>query len=145
MATLTSEESQRRFSTARVARLATVTSVGHPHLVPVTFAPGRANTLVTAVDHKAKRTTALSRLANIAANPAVSLLVDHYDEDWTQLWWARADGHATVLKPDVQSAAAAAEVAHLVARYEQYHNRTPSGPVVVITVVRWSGWVAEAT
>ncbi len=134
--TLTPEEAQRRFLSARVARFATVTAAGHPHIVPVTFAAAGQDTLVTAIDHKPKRTTALARLDNLAANPAVSLLVDFYDDDWSQLWWARADGRATVLAPGTGDA----ELAPLVARYPQYANRPPQGPVILITVARWSGW-----
>lgn len=79
---------------ARVARLSTTRADGRPHVVPMTFAllsgGEHADALVTAVDAKPKRTTDLQRLRNIAANPAVSVLVDHYDDDWTQLWWVRA-------------------------------------------------------
>ncbi|WP_131773873.1 TIGR03668 family PPOX class F420-dependent oxidoreductase, partial [Protofrankia symbiont of Coriaria myrtifolia] len=89
-------EARRRFAAARVARLATVDAAGQPHLVPVTFAL-QDNAIVTAVDHKPKRSTALRRLANIAANPRVTLIADHYDEDWQTLWWARADGLARVI------------------------------------------------
>ena len=53
-----------------------------------------ATRLYSAVDHKPKRSRALQRLENIAANPAVSLLVDDYAEDWSKLWWVRADGTA---------------------------------------------------
>ncbi len=137
---LSVEEAQRRFLAARVARLATVTSVGHPHIVPVTFAQSGTDSLVTAIDHKPKRTTALARLENIAANPVVSLLVDHYADDWTQLWWSRADGHATVLKPGIQDRRRDAGIARLVERYPQYREHPPAGTVILITVVRWSGW-----
>src|SRR5579884_3748103 len=89
---LPSAEAIRRFATSPVARLATVGSAGRPHLVPITFALLDSHTLVTAVDHKPKRTRALVRLANIEANPRVSALVDHYEADWERLWWVRADG-----------------------------------------------------
>ena len=94
-----------RFSDARVARLATVDATGQPHIVPVTFAHND-NTIVIAVDHKPKSTRNLKRLRNIEANPKVTLLVDHYDEDWSQLWWVRADGTAEVVSlSDVRTAA----------------------------------------
>jgi PPOX class probable F420-dependent enzyme len=139
MPRLSAAEAQRRFLAARVARLATVS---RPHLVPVTFALAAPDTLVTAVDHKPKRTTALVRLDHIAAHPAVSLLVDHYDEDWSQLWWARADGRAVVLTPDEQASRRAAVIAPLVERYEQYAARPPAGPAILVSVTRWSGWQA---
>lgn len=118
-----------------MARLATVGPGGHPHLVPITFALLDERTLVTAVDHKPKRTTALRRLANIAANPWVSVLVDHYEDDWTRLWWVRADGLARIWKAAPAGAAEA-----LANRYEQYRARPPQGPFIVIDVQRFSGW-----
>lgn len=124
-------EARARFVAARVARLATVSADGQPHLVPVTFAVS-GDEIVFAVDHKPKSTHALRRLANIAANPAVTFLADAYDEDWTRLWWARADGTATVEEPG--------PVPLLVAKYPQYAERPPEGPVVRTRVTRWSGW-----
>jgi PPOX class probable F420-dependent enzyme len=131
-----------RFASARVARLATAGGDGAPHLVPITFAVLGAATLVSAVDAKPKRTTALRRLANISANPAVCVLVDHYAEDWSQLWWARADGTARVVAPGFEPALRAAAIAALAARYPPYGERLPEGDLVVITVQRWSGWSA---
>jgi PPOX class probable F420-dependent enzyme len=95
----------------------------------------------SAVDHKPKRTTALRRLANVAANPRVALLVDAYDEDWERLWWVRADGTARVLDPAEPAAREA--VGLLVARYDQYRGRPPAGPVLAVAVTRWSGWSAH--
>ncbi|MGW3248100.1 TIGR03668 family PPOX class F420-dependent oxidoreductase [Streptomyces sp. NPDC001070] len=141
MPSLTSTEARERFAAARVARLATADATGHPHLVPVVFAVD-GDTIALAVDHKPKRTTRLKRLANIAANPSLCLLVDHYDEDWDLLWWARADGEARVLPPADRSAAAARHVALLTAKYGQYAHRRPDGPVVEVSVLRWSGWRA---
>ncbi len=140
MPALTPEEAQRRFLAAKVARLATVSPAGHPHIVPITFASTGPGTLVTAIDHKPKRTTALARLTNIATNPAVSLLVDHYDSDWSQLWWVRADGHADVLAPEQPSRARESAVARLIERYPQYAEAPPDGLLILITVTRWTGW-----
>src|SRR5689334_7725740 len=88
----------RLASTARVARLATVDGNGKPHLVPFCFVID-GDVLYSAIDHKPKTTTALKRLANIGANAAVSVLIDHYEEDWSRLWWIRLDGTAAML-PD---------------------------------------------
>ena len=82
-------------------------------------------------------TTRLRRLANIAANPQVTLLADHYADDWDQLWWARADGHAAVLTGPGDIAS---PVALLAARYPQYQATPPAGPVIAITVTTWSAW-----
>ncbi|MER6511172.1 TIGR03668 family PPOX class F420-dependent oxidoreductase [Nonomuraea sp. NPDC001636] len=122
------------FEGARVARLATADAAGVPRVVPVTFAV-LGNDVVTAVDHKPKSTHDLARLRDIRANPRVSLLADHYEDDWTRLWWARADGTATV-REDGHDAALRA----LAGKYDQYRRRPPEGPVIVVAVSRWSGW-----
>ena len=96
---MTAAEARARFAAARVARLATADAAGRPHLVPIAFAVS-GDTVYSAVDAKPKRTRALRRLANVRENPAVSLLVDHWDEeDWGRLWWVRADGRGRVLDP----------------------------------------------
>jgi PPOX class probable F420-dependent enzyme len=134
-------QARERFAAARVARLATADAQGKPHLVPITFVVA-GDMIFTAVDDKPKRTTALRRLANIVANPRVAVLVDHYDDDdWTALWWVRADGTGRVLDPREPEALTAST--GLVARYEQYRRRAPSGPVLAIAVERWSHWSAR--
>lgn len=125
-----------RFATARVARLATVGSDGWPHLVPITFAVD-GDFLVTAVDQKPKSSRQLRRLRNIAENPQVSVLADHYSDDWAELWWVRADGAAEVLDEDSARRQTAAALA---AKYEQYRDQPPAGPVIRITVRSWTGW-----
>jgi PPOX class probable F420-dependent enzyme len=133
---LTPGQARERLAAARVARLATVSASGQPHLIPVTFAVD-GDTIYTAVDHKPKTTTRLRRLANIAANPQVTLLADHYADDWDQLWWARADGHAAVLTAPEDIAS---PVALLAARYLQYQATPPAGPVIAVTVTTWTAW-----
>jgi PPOX class probable F420-dependent enzyme len=129
-----------RFGAARVVRLATVGAGGRPHLVPVVFAVD-GDTVYSAVDDaKPKATLRLRRLANIAANPAVALLADHYEDDWSALWWVRADGTARVIEPAEPEAARARGL--LAGRYEQYRDAPPPGPVIAVAVERWSGWSA---
>jgi len=123
------------FGAARVAHLATADGQGTPHLVPVVFAL-HGDVAAIAVDHKPKRSTDLKRLRNIEANPRVSLLADHYDEDWTRLWWVRVDGHARILTGDDR----AEPVSWLVAKYPQYASRPPAGPVIHIAITTWRGW-----
>jgi PPOX class probable F420-dependent enzyme len=139
---MTAAEARTRLAGARVAHLATAGTAGRPHIVPITFATLDDATIVSAVDHKPKRTTALRRLANITANPQVAVLADHYDEDWSQLWWARADGTARIVGPDADRELRAAAVRSLTARYPQYRRRPPEGALIVIAVARWSGWSA---
>jgi PPOX class probable F420-dependent enzyme len=118
---------------ARVGRLATVGADLQPHVVPVTYAV-QGDELFVGIDQKPKSTTALKRLRNIGAHEQVAVLVDEYDEDWTQLWWVRIDGTARVLESDP------AAVALLVAKYPQYQADPPRGPVIAIRVSAWSGW-----
>jgi PPOX class probable F420-dependent enzyme len=131
---VTDDAAWTRLAAARVGRLATTA----PRIVPVTFAiVGHA--VVHAVDHKPKTTRALARLEDVRRDPRVSLLADHYDEDWSQLWWVRADGTARVL----DAAEAPEAIDALAQKYAQYAERRPDGPVVVIAVQRMSGWEAR--
>lgn len=127
---------RERFVAARTAALATVDAAGTPHLVPIVFTVD-GNVLAFAVDHKPKTTTNLRRLRNIAENDRVCLLVDHYDDDWSRLWWVRADGRAAVAEDPARW------IERLADRYAQYRERPPQGPVVTITVDRWRGWSAR--
>ncbi|MGP3922953.1 TIGR03668 family PPOX class F420-dependent oxidoreductase [Streptomyces sp. 8N616] len=129
-------EARWRFGASPVARLATVSGGGQPHLVPVTFAL-EGDALHFAVDHKPKRSQDLRRLRNIRENERVALLADHYADDWSALWWARADGTAEIVEDE---AGRTHPVGLLRAKYPQYDDRPPEGPVVTITVSRWSGW-----
>jgi PPOX class probable F420-dependent enzyme len=130
-------EARARFAAARVARLATADGEGRPHLVPVVFAV-QGERIYSVVDDKPKRTTALRRLANVRENPAVALLVDHYDEDWSELWWVRAEGRARVL--DAGQGEALRALALLEDRYAQ---QRATGAVLAVDVERWSGWSAR--
>jgi PPOX class probable F420-dependent enzyme len=126
---------------ARVARLATIAPGGRPSLVPVCFAVA-GDVVYHAVDHKPKATRRLARLAHLAADARAALLADHYeDEDWDALWWVRADGRGRVLE-DVAAPEASRALDLLQARYRQYRERRPDGPVIALDVERWSGWEA---
>jgi PPOX class probable F420-dependent enzyme len=127
---------RRRLSEARVARLATAGGDGKPHIVPIVFVL-HGDALYFAVDAKPKQTRNLQRLKNIAANPAVSVLVDHYEDDWTRLWWVRADGTARMLTDD---ALARRATDLLVAKYDPYRNARPEGPVVGVQIDNITGW-----
>jgi PPOX class probable F420-dependent enzyme len=133
---LTASEARHRFATVRVARLATTGPAGRPHLVPITFALD-GDRIYTAVDAKPKTTANLRRLRNIGADPRVAVLADNYSDDWDALWWARADGLASILgEPDGR----ARPLELLAARYPQYQVSAPAGPVIAIAVERWTGW-----
>jgi PPOX class probable F420-dependent enzyme len=129
-------------ATARVARFATIAPGGRPALVPVTFALAGA-TIYHAVDHKPKATRRLARLAHLAADPRAALLADHYDDaDWAALWWVRADGRARVLE-DAAAPEAARALDLLAARYAQYREHRPAGPVIALDIERLTGWSAS--
>ncbi len=132
-------EMQRRVAEARVARLATAGAAGRPHVVPICFALDD-QTLYFAVDAKPKRTANLKRLRNIAANPAVSILIDHYEDDWDRLWWVRLDGHARVVTEDAEVKSALQLLAQ---RYAQYRSTKPAGPVVAVSIEEMTGWSAS--
>jgi PPOX class probable F420-dependent enzyme len=120
---------------ARVARLATVDASGRPHLVPICFAI-EGDTLYTAVDEKPKRTRRLQRLANIESNPTVEVLIDHYEDDWSLLWWVRLRGVARIVE-DPHA------VELLVAKYPQYRAQPPTGPVIAVAIEERSEWTAS--
>ena len=130
-------DARARFAQARVARLATVRPGGRPHLVPIVFAID-GDRLYSIVDAKPKRDPDLLRIRNIAAEPRVSLLADHYADDWQALWWVRVDGIATVVErgPDRDTA-----IRLLFDKYPQYGEwSTPIGSAMVVRIERWSSW-----
>jgi len=129
------DTAEQRLAAARVGRLATVTPDGRPHVVPVCFALHEKR-IFTAVDAKPKASRALARLENVRATGRASLLVDHYEEDWTLLWWVRVDGAAEVLESD-------GAIDALAAKYPQYRAERPPGPLIAIAPERWRSWVAS--
>jgi PPOX class probable F420-dependent enzyme len=129
---------EERVAAARVGRLATVTAEGRPHVVAVCFGLVRG-VIFTAVDAKPKSTRALRRLENVRATGRASLLVDHYEEDWSKLWWVRVDGAAAVVEWDQ------AAVDALTEKYEQYRADPPAGPLIALTPEAWRTWVPSGT
>jgi PPOX class probable F420-dependent enzyme len=127
---------RRRVQEARVGRLATVGAEHLPHVVPCCFTLS-SDILYSAVDAKPKSTIALRRLHNLNANPSASLLVDHYVEDWSALWWIRVDGTARIIWAGVEYTRALSE---LTAKYEQYVREPPPGPVIAVDINAWRAW-----
>lgn len=125
-----------------MARLATVDADGEPHLVPICFAL-LGDTVYSAVDHKPKRSSRLRRLANIAATGRACMLLDEYDDaDWTRLWWVRLDGPARLVEDPAEVVRARAALA---GKYPQYADAPPSGPIIALSITRWTGWSAGAS
>lgn len=131
---------RERVRDARVGRLATLDARGRPHLVPLCFAL-EGDVLYSAVDEKPKRSKRLKRIANIRARPEVAVLVDHYQEDWSRLWWVRLDGTARVLDEGPEREHA---LALLRSKYQQYEAEPPTGPVIAVLIERLRGWSSEA-
>jgi PPOX class probable F420-dependent enzyme len=130
-------DARARFTGSAVLRLATAGADGRPHVVPCTFGVDDRGRVVIGIDNKPKSSANLRRLRNIAGNPRVSLLADHYADDWAQLWWARADGIAMVERSGGEHAA---HWALLRSKYPQYDGQVLDGPVIVVAVESWSGW-----
>jgi PPOX class probable F420-dependent enzyme len=135
---MTEDEARQRFAGARVGRLASIDGDGRPHVVPICFAMDGSR-VVSVVDAKPKRTMQLRRLDNVRRTPDVQLIVDHYDEDWSSLWWVRISGRASVVE---HGAAHEDAVDLLVDKYRQYQEQRPTGAVLVIDVDRISSWHA---
>jgi PPOX class probable F420-dependent enzyme len=106
--------------------------------VPIVFALD-GDTLYSAVDRKPKRSQTLQRIENARARPDVTILVDHYDEDWTQLWWIRLRGRARVLD-DGDERGRALEL--LAQKYPQYKTEPPDGPVLAVDILETRSWSA---
>ncbi len=124
----------------RVATLATADAAGAPHAVPVCFL-AEPSTIYIAIDEKPKRVAgrSLKRLRNIAENPQVALVVDHYDDDdWTRLGWVMVRGRAEVLETGSEHASAQQR---LKARYAQYADMALENlPVIAIRIERVTSW-----
>ncbi len=121
-----------------MARLATTDPDGRPHLVPIVFVLD-GDTLYSAVDRKPKRSTTLRRIENARARPDVTVLVDHYDDDWTRLWWIRLRGSARILDAGEERAHA---LQLLREKYPQYRSEPPDGPVLAVDVTEVREWAA---
>jgi PPOX class probable F420-dependent enzyme len=132
---------RERVRTAPVARLATIDPDGRPHLVPIVFALD-GQTLYSPVDAKPKRSRKLRRVANARERPDVTVLVDHYEDDWGRLWWVRLRGRARVLDAGTEAEQA---LRLLVDKYEQYRREQPGCPVLAVDVFEWRSWDAAAS
>jgi PPOX class probable F420-dependent enzyme len=142
MPSLDRDQMRRLVETARVARLATVDAEGWPHLVPVCFVLDEqpdGDRVHIAVDHKPKRAGELRRTANLRATGHACLLIDHYDEDWSRLWWVRLDGHGGQVSDPAEAEQA---LDALAAKYPQYRADRPDGPVLRIEIETYRGWSA---
>ena len=126
---------RRSVSGARVARLATIDPDGTPNVVPLCFAL-EGSTLYSGVDQKPKRTKKLRRLENVKRDPRVTVLIDHYEDDWTKAWWVRLRGRARLL----EAAEGLRGRQRLIEKYPQYREDPPDDDVMAIEIDQWLGW-----
>ncbi len=141
MLNLTPEQAAR-LADAPVGHLATADTAGRPHVIPVCFAFDGEH-IYSVLDAKPKRgsLTGLRRVRNILANPRVSLVIDHYEEDWSKLWYLLIQGHADLLDDGDEPAAA---ITLLREKYKQYQQMALDGnPVIRITPERLTGWAGS--
>jgi PPOX class probable F420-dependent enzyme len=132
-------EALNRLAAARVGRFASLGPGGRPHIVPVTFAV--VDELVLhMIDDKPKTTSRLQRLRNVEADARASLLVDHYDEDWSRLWWVRVDGEASVETGGERWEKARSALA---GKYTHYRDAPPEGPAICLTMDMVTSWASE--
>jgi PPOX class probable F420-dependent enzyme len=130
------DEFRARVAAWPVARLATMGPEGRPHLVPCCFAL-EGDVVYSAVDSKPKRSERLRRLEHVRVNPAVCLLVDHYEDDWSALWWVRLDGRGRLVEEGPERSRA---LELLCAKYAQYRQNPPDGAVLAIDITGWRSW-----
>jgi PPOX class probable F420-dependent enzyme len=133
-------QERARVAAARVARLATVRADGTPHIVAVTFAL-EEDTVVSVVDHKPKRTQELQRLRNLEGRPTASLLVDHYEDDWSKLWWVRLDLAVEIVRDGPRRTDL---LEPLTRKYADYRVTAPQGPVLTMRIRSTTSWSASA-
>lgn len=136
LATMELTAMKERIGRANIARLATVRPDGTPHIVPCCLVLD-GDTIYSAVDAKSKSTFELQRLENLRSNPAATVLVDHYEDDWAGLWWVRADGRGRIIERGEEYERAKSL---LQAKYRQYQSIAIPGSVIAIAVERWRGW-----
>ena len=135
--------SQDRFlRSARAGHLATADANGQPHVIPVCYVFD-GQTIYSVLDSKPKSTLLrqLRRVRNILANPQVSLVVDHYEEDWTRLQYVMVTGDAELLESGEEWTRS---IVMLREKYPQYQVMDlGESPVIKITPVRFVPWAFE--
>ena len=137
-----SEEQINLLTVTPVARMATADAHGLPQVIPVCFTY-LDGCIYSVLDAKPKRGSlrGLRRVRNILANPQVALVLDHYEEDWTQLWYLLISGTAELLEIGNEPARA---IVALREKYPQYRDMELDGnPVIKITPARVTGWTGS--
>jgi PPOX class probable F420-dependent enzyme len=141
------DDSTRAFITDhRVARLATADREGRPAVVPICYVFDGAS-IYSPIDEKPKAVAAsrLKRVRNVEANPHVSLIIDDYSEDWSELQWVLITGLAEIILPQLSADEHASAVALLRNKYPQYHSMAIDERMIIrITPTRIKRWGARS-
>ena len=137
-----------RLRTARIARLSTLDGDGHPNVLPVCFVVDGDRMIYTAVDRKRKKVAPdqLARVRNIQRHGRVALVVDHYEEDWQQLWYVLVRGLAALV-PGQSTAERVHSLALLREKYPHYRAGllADDAPTIRISIERITGWESKAS
>lgn len=130
--------------TARVARLATADKSGSPHVIPVCFWFDGAR-LYFAIDEKPKRAhgSGLKRMRNIAENPRVAFVTDHYEDDWTQLAYVMIRGEARIVEDSEEYMVVLRNLRDKYLPYRAMRLSPDRNPIVRITPTRVNSWGAR--
>ncbi len=137
-----SPSEDRFLRSARTAHLATADASGQPHVVPVCFV-FNGEFIYSVLDSKPKTTALrqLRRVRNILANPRVSLVVDHYEEDWSRLQYVMVSGEASLLESGEEWGLS---IVMLRQKYPQYHRmELDQSPVIKIVPARFVPWSSQ--
>lgn len=122
-----------RVSEARAGRVGTIDERGRVHLVPIVFVID-GDMLYSSTDAGPRLP---KRLRNMARDPRVTVLVDDYSEDWSQVWWVRLRGIGRVVRDGPEHDRARQLLA---AKYPQFGGDPGDGAVMAVDIAEWSGW-----
>lgn len=140
------EWARKLVAAERVARLAYLDGDDRPRVLPVTFAVA-GDAVWSAIDDKPKRPGEPARVGYLRRRPEAALLIDVYDDDWSRLAWVQLLGRVEVVPIEAPEAAGALEpaaaLAALTAKYDQYAERPPPGPLLRLAVKRAMHWRAS--
>jgi PPOX class probable F420-dependent enzyme len=138
------ERDLSRFASERIAHLATASPDGRPHIVPFCFVVIGSN-LYSIIDDKPKKThTGLRRLRNIEANPRVSVLADHYEEEWKALWFVMVEGEAGVVTDSTEYRQARVALRSKYPQYLMMELAEATNPMIRVKIDRVVSWQGSA-
>ena len=120
-----------------MGRLAFLDDAGRPRVLPVTYALA-GGAVWSAIDQKPKRPGEPARVRYLRRRPEAALCVDRYEDAWERLAWVQLLGRVEVVPAEEAEPALAA----LAAKYPQYGESRPPGPLLRVAVERALFWRA---